>query len=327
MTRLAAALLSCALAVPAGAYQREEHYYSTRLALAASRPGPEDAVVSLCAQLADEAPELNPIEAYRRMMRRPLVYAWWSLRSAGADEPVGRMITVQQALHALTGGSSEAAHAIGATAARAALKTAAAAPDEPEARADAYCALGFALHFYGDTYAHRRVHNPARMYPTGLGHLFDGLSPDLPLYNKDRAALWDGYLASFAGLLPGYDFKKLEPFCVQCAAIRASAHDGNAHGRRQLRQAESAELKRLGAAPAPLERNPGTLRCQDIVDDYAAKHGLKTAPNCESAWTLYRTQMETAFDDYERGPDEARAPARALRHAFYRGPLFDGGAK
>ncbi len=327
MKRLAAALLACALAVPAAGYQREDHYYSTRLALAASRQGPEDAVVSLCAQLADEAPELNPIESYRRMMRHPLIYAWWSLRSIGADEPVGRMITVQQALHALTGGSSEAAHAIGLAAARSTLKTAEAAPHEPEARADAYCALGFALHFYGDTFAHRRIHNPARMYPTGLGHLFDGVAPDLPLYNKERAALWRRYLSSFEDFLPGYETKKLEPFMTLSDEIRGRGHDSNAHGRRQLRQAESAELKRLGVVAAPLERAPGKLRCQQIVDDYAASHAIKTPPNCESAWTLYRTQMEAAFDDYERGPGEARAPARALRHSFYRGPLFDGGAK
>lgn len=319
--------MAAVLATAASAYQREEHYYTTSLALAVSRPGGHDPVAAMCAQLADEAPELNPVEAYRRIMRRPFAYASWSMRSRGADEPVGHMITVQQALHGLTGGSSEAAHKIAVTVLHARLAAAASAGPDDAAKADASCALGFALHFYGDSFAHRRIYNPKRMYPTGLGHLFDGVTPDLPLYSPGRVLLWRQYLGSFAGVLPGYDPGKLEGFLKLSEAARVHAHDANSYGRDALRQVEHEELSRLGIPPAPLERAPSTFHCQQLVDAYAAKHALKAAPGCERAWTLYRDEVEKAVDAYESGPDEERAPARGLRRPFYRGPLFDGGAR
>jgi hypothetical protein len=316
---LAALLLAAA---PAQAYQREEHYYSLRLALGSTEPRlPGDEVVALCAQLADEAPELNPIAVYRHVMRHPFSYAAWSLRDRGSDATVGRMVTVQQLLHGLTGGSSEAAHMIAADTAQAALAAARRAP--PESRTDALCALGFSLHFYGDSFAHRRMHNPKRMYPTGLGHMFDGPAPDMPFYSPVRTALWREYIHSLKNVLPDFVESKLQPFFRLCEDCRLRARPTNAFGGEDLKRLESQELGRLGIPSSPLEHAPAKLTCRTIVEGHAAKAGLTPVPDCERSWALYRAEAERAYAAYDADAAHAGAPSRGVRRPFYEGPLFE----
>lgn len=323
MLRLQRTLLTALLlAGPASAYQREEHYYSLRLALGSTAPRlPGDEVAALCAQLADEAPELNPIAVYRRVMRHPLAYAAWSFREDGPDSTVGRMVTIQQLLHGLTGGSSEAAHAIAAESARGALAAARRAP--PEATTDAFCAFGFALHFYGDSFAHRRMHNSKRMYPTGLGHMFDGSAPDIPFYSTARTALWRDYYHELRNLLPDFAESKLEGFFGRCEECRLRANQGNGFNGADLRRLEALELGRLGVSSAPLERAPADRSCRRIIGEHAAKAGLTAVPDCERAWTLYRVAAERAFAAYDADPAHAGAPSRGLRRPFYEGPIFE----
>lgn len=316
---LAALLLAAA---PARAYHREEHYYSLRLALGSTEPRlPGDEIVALCAQLADEAPELNPIAAYRHVMRHPLAYASWSLSEHGPDATVGRMVTIQQLLHGLTGGSSAAAHAIAADAARGALEAVRRAP--PAARADALCAFGFSLHFYGDSFAHRRMHNPKMMYPTGLGHMFDGPAPDIPFYSAARTTLWREYFHSLKILLPDFAESKLEPFFRLGEECRLRAKEANAYSGEDLKRLEALELGRLGVSAAPLERAAPRRSCRAIVEGYAAKAGLAAAPDCERSWALYRAEAERAFALYDADPVHAGAPSRGVRRPFYEGPLFE----
>ena len=316
----AAALLLAA--APARAYQREEHYYSTRLALGSAEPRlPGDEVAAMCAQLADEAPELNPIAVYRRVMRHPFAYASWSLSERGPDATVGRMVTVQQLLHGLTGGGSAAARSIASETVKAALADARRAP--PASRADALCALGLSLHFYGDAFAHRRIHNPKRMYPTGLGHMFDGSAPDLPFYSPARASLWREYSRSLKSLLPELAESKLDAFFRLCDDCLLRARQTNAYGGEELKRLESLELGRLGVATAPIERAPSARSCRAIVARHAAKAGLTDVPDCERSWALYRAVAERAFASYDSDPAHADAPSRGRRRPFYDGPLFE----
>ena len=128
---LAAAFL-LAMALPGAAYQRDEHYLTTRLVLGAREGGD---VAALCSQLADEAPELNASAVYQRLMEHPFAYASWTMRGTGPEDTVGRVVTIQQMLHGLTGGHPEALRAIATGAARDLWKTARAEKDAQK-RAD-----------------------------------------------------------------------------------------------------------------------------------------------------------------------------------------------
>lgn len=315
---LAAALLA---ARPASAYRWDEHYYTVRLAFG-PRAGGE--VASLCAQLADESPELGAISVYRRLMKHPLDYAAWTLGADGPDETVGRMVTVQQLAHGLTGGSPAAVRAV----ARAAAKTlgaAANAEKDPERRADAQCALGFAMHLFGDSFSHVRIKNPARMYPTGLGHFFDATTPDQPLSSPTRMEMWRDYLAAAPALIPAGVQAALEPVFAAAAESQRRARAGNSFAREELMHAETKALEGSGIKAVLMEHNLSEKPCQAIVD--AAAKGLPAKPTCEGAWTLYRGAVENAVAAYEADPAHAAAPFRAVKRPFFDGSPFAKGAQ
>ena len=307
-------------AAPAGAYQRDEHYLTTRLVLGAREGGD---IAALCSQLADEAPELNAIEVYQRLMEHPLDYAAWTLTGNGPDGTVGRFVTVQQMLHGLTGGSPEAVRAVAAETARGLWKTARAEKD-PARRTDVQCALGFALHLYGDSFAHQRIKNPALMYRTGIGHLFDGAKPDMPLCTPERMKLWRGYLASAPGLIPEGAIFSFESMFFSASASQLKARRANDYAREELMRAEAEALRGGGVIASPLARNLANHPCQKIAD--AAAKGLPRAPTCEGAWTIYREAAARAFAAYDADPAHADKPVRSTRRAWFEGSPFSKGA-
>ena len=318
---LAAAALALLASPPASAYRWDEHYYTVRLAYGAREGG---AVAALCSQLADEAPELNAIEVYRRLMLHPLDYASWTLRGAGPDKTVGRMVTIQQLLHGLTGGSPDAVRAVARDAARA-LGGVLRAEKDPQKRSDAQCALGFALHLYGDSFSHTRLKNPSKMYPTGLGHFFDATMPDQPLSSAARLELWRNYLSSAAELISEGGSAAFEPVFAAAAAFQGRARSENGFAREELLRAETAALKGGGIDASPIEHNASDRPCQEIAD--AAAKGLPAAPSCENAWALYRDAAIRAFDAYDADPAHASAPSRgAIWRPFFRGSPFSKGA-
>ena len=315
---VAAALLP---ARPAAAYRWDEHYYTVRLAFGA-REGGE--VASLCAQLADEAPELNAIAVYRRLMKHPLDYAAWTFGANGRAETVGRMVTIQQLLHGLTGGSPEAVRAIAVETATA-LGAAAHAEKDPRKRADSQCALGFALHLFGDSFSHTRIKNTTKMYATGLGHFFDATTPDQPLSSTQRLEMWRTYLATAPTLIPSGIKTAFEPVFAAAAESQRRARACNGFAREELMHAETAALEGSGIKAALLEHNLSDKPCQAIAD-IAAK-GLPATPDCEGSWALYRDAVIKAFDAYDADPAHAAAPSRALKRPFFTGSPFTKGAE
>ncbi|HEX4048337.1 MAG TPA: hypothetical protein VH309_10910 [Elusimicrobiota bacterium] len=314
---VAAALLR---ARPAAAYRWDEHYYTVRLAFG-PRAGGE--VASLCAQLADEAPELSAIAVYRRLMTHPLDYLQWALLGTGPDETVGRMVTIQQLQHGLTGGSPEAVREI-ARATATTLAAAARGEKDPLLRANARCALGFALHLYGDSFAHARIRNPARMYGTGLGHFFDATRPDQPLSSAARLALWRDYLATVPALISAGTAGAFGPVFAAAAESQPRARAANGFSREALMHAETSALEEDGIQAALIPHNVSDKPCQAIVD--AAAKGLPAAPTCEGAWALYRGAVVAAFDAYDADPAHAGEPSRAVRLPFFMGSPFSKGA-
>ncbi len=323
-----AAVLCLAVCAPAGAYQRDEHYLSIRVALSSLKPRLDgEDVVAMCGQLADEAPELNAIEIYERLMRHPFDYASWTLRGDGPDATVGRMVTIQQLLHGLTGGPSGAVRSVAKSAIGETFAAAQAAKGDPAARTDALCALGFSLHLYGDSFAHRRLHNPRRMYRTGIGHLFDASTPDFPLSGPDRLEMWREYVTSLRTAIPSVSAEGLEPLLNGAAEPLRGARSGNGFNREALVRLETAELARRGVEPAPLPRNDKRVPCQALVEAYASGHGWKAAPSCERSWALFRAAAERAYAAYDADPAHAAEPARACARPLFDGSPFSGGPR
>jgi DNA-binding transcriptional regulator YdaS (Cro superfamily) len=323
MTRRRLAILALGLcaSLPAAAYRWDQHYFTVRLVYGAREGG---AVAALCGQLADEAPELNAITVYQRLMKHPFDYTAWTLRGAGPDATVGRMVTIQQMLHGLTGGSPEAVRAIASATARV-LVTNLRGEKDPQKRADAECAVGFAMHLYGDSYSHARIKNPSKMYGTGLGHFYDASLPDQPLSSPARFEQWRNYLISAQKLL-FEDFKTgFEPVFTSAAASQLRARSGNGFAHDELLAAERSALKESGIDATPLRHNTAGLDCQSVAD-LAAKN-LPRAPSCEGAWTLYREAATAAFDAYDADPAHDSAPSRGpVKRPFFTGSPFGPGA-
>jgi hypothetical protein len=112
------------------------------------------------------------------------------------------MVAVQQLLHGITGGDSVAEQAVARETVRQLRDKANTSPD-----LNAKCALGLALHLYGDSFAHTEItwRQSARpeqgsMYPTGIGHGPEFNKPDRPFYRLDRTRLWKTYVTSLAAL-------------------------------------------------------------------------------------------------------------------------------
>jgi len=279
-------------------------------------------VAAFCAQLADEAPELSAIAVYRRLMKHPLDYTVWMLSGGGPDKTVGRMVTIQQMLHGLTGGSPSAVRSI-AISAVTVLGEAARAEKDPQRRADAQCALGFALHLYGDSFAHTRLKNTLKMYPTGLGHFFDATAPDQPLTTQPRMAMWREYVSTAPNLLPLTVKVALDPVFTAAAESQRRARAGNSFAREELARAETAALSGSGLSAVLIEHNVSDMPCQALVD---AAGSLRVKPTCEGAWALYRSAAAAAFADYDASPAHVGEPSRgAAARPFFMGSPFSKG--
>jgi hypothetical protein len=310
----AAALLVLAAAAPASAYHREEHYYTVRLALADLRPRIDgDETAAMCAQLADEARELNAIEVYRALMRHPVDYAAWSLGGGGSERVAGRMATIQTMLHGLTGGTSAGLRAVAVRTVSASRKRLS-EPLAPQQRADALCALGFALHLYGDSYAHARIKNRERMYDTGIGHFFDASVPDFPLCAPHRRDAWESYLLAAPALFVEHKRYSDLPALVEASrGLTPSATRKNRFEQPRLKEAEIQALAALGETPKLIEPSRAQRSCRDVVEGWARAHGVGTPPTCAGAWSLFYEDASAAFADYESAPEHAASPARAKR--------------
>ena len=315
------------------AYIHVDHYYGTRYVLdGAAAPMPGDALVAVCSQLPDEAAELSAVEVYQRLMKNhPLDYASWAGRRSGPAGTVGRMVTIQHLLHGLTGGRAEAVRAVAARVVvdtREALRR---APADPKAQADARCAFGFALHLLEDSFSHARLHNPRRMYATGVGHLFDGTAPDLPLYSKERLALWGVSLSSVAALSPGEPRPDLVRLLARAADPQEGAGKFNGYNEQALRELLEELLVAEGVRTPyrQFDRGVRAQGCQAVIDRQAALLGIDPAPRCEAAWILYRNVAIRAYEAYDAAPghDGGRASREPVGVGYYLDSPFKEGTR
>lgn len=195
LARLALFLL--VLPFCADGYQRAGHYYSMNFSYrdllqqsSINTSGPSFSkddvrVFAFCTQLPDQSSDLDAVSVYAHaMLHTPFSWVKWALANHTDSEAILKMVLVQRLLHGLTGGDAGAVQKV-AKANVSQLAAAVATTDKADHNA-ALCALGFAMHLYGDSYAHVQMSpdNPKaapRMYPTGRGHFADMHYPDYPL--------------------------------------------------------------------------------------------------------------------------------------------------
>jgi len=181
---LVATTLACC-AFDAAPYQEAGHFFTAYALVGTADPGDKPRprmLTALCAQLPDMAADLDATEVYFRLMKRnPIAWARWGASNYTGAEDVRKMVTIQQLLHALTGGTAQDVQLLVAKPLVESLRSAAATA-QGTSQAIANCAWGFGLHFYGDAVAHERMDEPlVDMYSTGKGHAIHLNYPDFPL--------------------------------------------------------------------------------------------------------------------------------------------------
>jgi len=202
-----ACALTFAFARVASAYQDEGHLFTTAGVVYLSAPTTEfvgdpprtltadvahnpDAlrIIVLCSQLPDQTLEYDAIQVVHHSL------------SLGSQSGGNWLRWVQQDLHALTGGSRALIRTAGEQIVTQAHHTALAGKGD---FAD-YCALGFAIHFLGDSYAHYPFDDEGHMYKSPVGHAGDRHQPDLPAYDADGShgfTNWSAYVAALSRAL------------------------------------------------------------------------------------------------------------------------------
>src|SRR5579875_201668 len=235
--------LSFALLFPPAlhAYDDPGHFFTVSAILHHLRSSvlsrDEREVVAFCAWLPDETRELNAVS----------VAADAGLESGAgfAGHPVceierlfggcptilpkdtgGPMVIVQQLLHGLAGGNSAAVTEVASDLVKSfAEKVRESKPDRDSDYGNRLCALGFSLHLYGDSFAHRELENDSRMYDTGWGHARAQNHPDHPCIATSRERAWKGY-----ALRVGEFFDAQSPPVDNVAATKLTYIDGHCVG-------------------------------------------------------------------------------------------------
>ncbi len=285
------------------AYDDAVHFYTVAAVMKNLVPevsDPELRIVSFCSQLPDETVEYDAIYQYRRFADDSYQTYWRWARAENGSETVAQiiqssraareMISVQQLLHALTGGIGSEMLQTAEVILRDLAGKITWGFDSPTAL-DEICAVGFAVHLMGDAVSHRElgsggIDEPGVMYRTGSGHARHLTRPDKILSSVSRLPGW----LRFQNNIP--------------SRIGTRALDGNGIGDLHA-NVEAASKKWWGKNEAVREAildeagswatngnwNPsehGNEACQDFVN--AAFPGLTSGscvPDCGAVWRIY----------------------------------------
>ena len=146
----------------------------------------EKELILACSQLTDMASEFDAIQTFWNIdFSDKLAWAVPGHYPSSISQEEGKMVVTQQLIHGLTGGDIDSLRAM-------AINTVDTLlyhwlnEVSPARRGTRACALGMALHLYGDSHAHRRIADVGTaetntMYNTGYGHFIPGHYPDYVL--------------------------------------------------------------------------------------------------------------------------------------------------
>ncbi len=303
-SRVVFTLLSICLALammtsPIAGYDSAGHFYTTGIAfygLEQPMASADANMVTFCAWLPDETQELSATSVYSNLISHPIDYGFsWAIRGTGPPATVGKMVVVQQLLHGLSGGDSLAVTAIAQGLVRD-LLNAASQRQGPE-RFNRLCAAGFGLHLLGDSFAHRQLDAPGRMYPTGRGHAGALTHPDHPLYCMNREADWESYIDAVVGparAIRGVPtIKSAARGKVVSSPCPSNTPDDNEEW---LRGMLIGELTNLAGPQGPrFIANTTQKPCQDYVGDNVKAGAIANAPDCRASWLVYCREAVRAF--------------------------------
>ena len=330
------------------AYQKVGHFYSTfvfgqsmpRLSLTA----PEQRLLAFCAQLPDQSKDLDAVATYRYLvLHHPLDWARWGAFDYTGSDGIRRMVTVQQLVHGLTGGTADDVR--GST--KQIVMRLADGVSRSGDRRVSICALGIGMHLLEDSYAHQRMaEDESLMYSTGVGHAADLSYPDYPLCDgltegphatytcqavgasdcppvtnglaKSRFCRWADFL--------GQDALSPTPVASQSAAATVAIRDlralvGSADDLNSWREqaGEGALLKDLHLPPEFQKffaAHNASDSCQALLDSAAADASLQLveagAPvagrplSCKDVWNIYAPTAVDVFTSNERAGKNIR---------------------
>ena len=331
-------------AVDVRAFDEAGHFYTAYALAMTIRPDdvPKDQLlVSFCAQLPDMSADLDAVTVYSRAITsNPLAWLKWATRESTDSDAVRKMVTIQQLLHALTGGDSAAIEAVAkrnVVLLHEALKNSSAA-----SRPAALCALGFGLHFLGDSVAHQRLDDSHQMYATGRGHAADlhypdyvlcgalAPSPRLPnhcLFDGPRFLKWKAIWTN-AGSTYDPDDVKIDPAPRQqlfdaVTALGPSAADSNDWNESAMRLALAGKTHVADYSEFILKQKsdrPCDAVLAEAIDgklQLSSFKGLK----CATIWSAYWPSINRAFT--EAGGSIARADLghRAFSDIYIANPI------
>jgi hypothetical protein len=175
----------------------------------------------------------------------------------------------------------------------------------PGGDSTALCALGFALHLYGDAFSHRRLDDPRVMYPPGRGHAGDLHRPDYILYEPTagshlRAGAWRDHLLAAGALLGGFPLdaalvRQKTPEVMRLPSSAPAPSVWNTYREGDIRGILARGLPLPALTPPPEQKPSG--RCQAYVDGvFRDRHfGALPAPRCAEVWRLFRSVAEPAL--------------------------------
>lgn len=341
---------SALVPVPARAYDQAGHFY-TMLALAKTvvpdTRGTEQELVAFCAQLPDMAVDIDAAAVYSSAVFGKSFFQWarWGTFSTVGSPAINKMVTVQHLLHALTGGQAQATQEVARLVVKEVRASVEASRADTKERAASLCALGFAVHFLFDSFAHVKLDDEHTMYETGMGHAGDWHYPDYPLCaelgawprlihhcnfseaeGKRYAAwvrLWTTATKDIDAPCTGCEQGGRKDFLAVARKLGATASDSNKWNEEALRRELSKNLS-AEAYGKFIESHPSEKPCEVVL-----KNGLEDQDlfrryrpalfTCAEAWDVYFPKIQNAF---AANPD-ARKKLAAAFGDIYKGFKFD----
>jgi outer membrane protein OmpA-like peptidoglycan-associated protein len=330
---------SMTLCAQAIAYDKAGHFYSVAMMTRALAPtlSEDDAdVIAFCSQLPDESRELDAVEtAKNAFLHEPLGFMGF-----GAPPATTRMLQTQILLHGLTGGPSDALSRAATSLVNELLaeaempafqaKMGVSTPTDP----NLLCAIGFAFHLLGDSYAHRRLRNEEWLYGPTLGHAVDQVMPDRPLYIRQpgkgscvfgfqecrppsptvgRLEEWKQYVRTeLKGQSSQSAPAQIANLVDKVGALAATANVANSWNesamrtalfvRRSAKQQAVLSLVKRGAFTA-------LPACSDVIACANEAGAIVSMPVCKDAWTVFASSSSKAVGaatELRRGLTAAR---------------------
>lgn len=287
----------------ASAYNDDGHFYTavstfySRLPPYGGRAQEAAILIGFCAQLPDLAKEFDAI-SLRVREAASFNGMLWGLFSACRDEDVCHMVTVHHYLHALTDSDSQS---VTKAAIRTLEELVSDIREDVDFDRNRACAAGFAMHLLGDSFAHRRIKDPTRMYPPGMGHYRDDHNPDFILFNEERSANFVTYAQELDKAIKSSSAKtRLQKLKDALREAREGADLDNLYNEKYLRKAFLNSLKTEDArlwAPydPPVESNSDELvlsrSCKQILGTYKIDK-----VNCNEVWRIFKSVAIPSFE-------------------------------